>query len=302
MVKRSRQAIAILVHKDADQINSLIKTLEKDFDLFIHVDKKANLDLSRIACKNVWSKFKVHWGSFAIVQATVFLYKKILEAGNDYSHVILLSGDSLPVKSNEYISDFLAASAGVSFMENIPADEACLDRRRLIWYKEDLRTSLKGLKSLRNPFKILRWFQKKLNLKRSTKGFERTGSQWTILAMSHVQHLIQHCNFSKFRFTAVPDESFVQNHFADYHIPYGNYLIYAHWPSTKSFSPHFIDEATYITLLNSPYLFARKFERIPAIGPKNVIVKSAAREKVLACTALTPEPSGISKPFYDQKR
>lgn len=302
MVKRPRQAIALLVHRDISQINSLIAKLERDFDLYIHVDKKANLDLSKIATPNVWSKYRVHWGSYDIVQATIFLYKKILDSGIPYTHVILLSGDSLPVKSNEYIVDFLAANAGVSFIENLLADEACLDRRRLIWYKENLKAPLKGIQSLRNPFKILRWMQKKLNLKRSTKGFERTGSQWTILALEHVRHLIQHCNFSKYRFTAIPDESLVQNHFTAFNLPYGNYLIYAHWPSKKSFSPHFIDEATYVTLLNSPYLFARKFEMIPDANGRNAVIKSFSQEKAMSYTALISGSLGHSKPFYDQKR
>ncbi|MBA4166689.1 MAG: hypothetical protein H0X41_03945 [Chitinophagaceae bacterium] len=299
MVKRPRQAIALLVHRDVSQINSLIKTLEQDFDLYIHVDKKAKIDLSSIQSPNVWSEYKVHWGSYDIVQSTIFLYKKILESKIPYTHVILLSGDSLPVKSNEYIADFLTASQGISFIENLPADEDCLDRRRLIWYKEDLKIRLRGFSRLKNPFKIIRWFQKKLNLKRSAAGFERTGSQWTILALSHVQHMMDHCQFSRYRFTAVPDESFVQNHFNQYNIPYGNYLIYAHWPSKKSFSPHFIDEATYVTLLNSPYLFARKFEAIPNVSARNTVIKSFNQEKAMAYTALISDSLGHSKPYYD---
>jgi hypothetical protein len=213
--------------------------------------------------------------------------------------VILLSGDSLPVKSNEYITDYLTANTGVSFIENIEADEQCLNRRRLIWYKEDLKTRVYGIKKLQNPFRIIRWLQKKLNLKRSTAGFERTGSQWTILALSHVQHLIDHCRFSDYRFMAVPDESFVQNHFTRHHIPYGANLIYAHWPRKRSFSPHFIDEATYLSLLNSPYLFARKFETVSAAAAKNTIIKSNPQEKVLVYNTLISDRFGQSKPYYD---
>jgi hypothetical protein len=299
MVRQPKQAIALLVHNDIFQINSLIKKLEKDFDLYIHVDKKCDIDPTLIACKNVWKEYKVHWGSYDIVQSTLFLYRKILSTKIPYTHVILLSADSLPIKSNEYIYSYLSANAGTSFMENIPSDEAGLDRRRLIWYKEDLRTNVKGIKKLTNPFKIIRWLQKKLNINRSTKGFERTGSQWTILALLHVQHLIDYGKFSKFRFTAIPDESFVQNHFDCYRLPFSTKLIYAHWPNKRSFSPHFVDEATCLSLVNSPFLFARKFDTGSGGSSRNTIIKSNPQEKVLVYNNLISDRFRQSKPYYD---
>jgi hypothetical protein len=300
MVQRPRQAIALLMHRDVVQVNSLIRQLEKDFDIYIHIDKKCNISPNSILTKHVWSEHNVHWGSYSIVESTVFLYRKILASGINYSHVILLSGDSLPVKSNEFITTFLNGNPGVSFIENNAADEAALDRRRLIWYQEDLKAKLSGLDKLKNPFKILRWFQKKLGIKRSTKGFDRTGSQWTVLSLSHMQHLVENCKFSDYRFMAVPDESFVQNHFSRHQIPYSTNLIYAHWPSKRSFSPHYIDEATYVTLLNSPFLFARKFEGAPNTAVKNTIVKSNPQEKMLMANAFISDRFGQSKTHYDQ--
>ena len=286
MVTTPKQAIALLVHRDISQINSLVKILEKDFDLYIHIDKKANIDVGDIATRNVWKKFRIHWGGYDIVQATVFLYKEILATKIPYTHIILLSGDALPVKSNDYITNYLSANAGISFMENKVANELCLNRRRLIWYKEDFRKKVKGIKKLQNPFRIIRWIQKRLNIKRSTKGFERTGSQWTILALQHVQHLIDHCQFYKHRFMAVPDECFVQNHFTNHHFAYNTNMIYAHWPSKSSFSPHFIDENTYISLLDSPYLFARKFEAVSVSSAKHIVIKSNNEERVVVYNSL----------------
>ena len=139
-VNMPKQAIALLVHKDVSQVNTLIKLLEKDFDLFIHIDKKSSLQPQDIACKNTWKEYKVHWGGFDMVEATVFLYRKIIDTKIPYTHIILLSGDVLPVKPNEYITDHLSANAGVSFIENNPANELHLDRRRFIWYNGDFKT------------------------------------------------------------------------------------------------------------------------------------------------------------------
>ena len=208
--------------------------------------------------KNVWKEITVFWGAYNMVEATVFLYRQILATGIPYTHVILLSGDALPVKSNRYITEFLDARPGISFLENKPADDLRLERRRLYWFNEDLKKRVRGIRKFLNSFRMIRWLQRRLCIWRSVKGFERTGSQWTVLALEHVKHLVEKCRLSKYRFMAVPDESFVQNHFTNYALPHERNVIYAHWPGKRSLSPNYIDEHTFLLLINSPYLFARK--------------------------------------------
>ncbi|MBL7699006.1 MAG: hypothetical protein JNK79_12655 [Chitinophagaceae bacterium] len=255
-----KQAVALLVHRDLSQVNALIQILQSTFDVYVHIDKKSDIKPEHVTGPNVWKKFNVHWGGYDMVEATMFLYKQILATHIPYTHVILLSGDSLPVKSNRIISEFLSNRAGVSFLENKVADYVRLERRRLFWFNEDLKKRAKGIRKFLNSYRMIRWFQRRFNIWRSIKGFERTGSQWTILSLRHVQHLVDNCNLSQYRLMAVPDESFVQNHFTNFQLPHERNLIYAHWPGKKSFSPNYIDESTFVSLIDSPYLFARKFE------------------------------------------
>jgi hypothetical protein len=266
-----KQAVALLVHRDSSQVNALINLLQPTFDVYVHIDKKSNIKPEEISCPNVWKTFSVHWGGYDMVQTTVFLYKKILATGIPYTHVILLSGDALPVKSNTFISDFLNKYPDVSFIENNKADKVRLERRRLFWFNEDLKRNVKGIKRFLNSYKMVRWIQRRLNIWRSIEGFERTGSQWTILALSHVKHLIENCPFSSYRYMAVPDESFVQNHFTNFKLPYEMNMIYAHWPGNRSLSPNYIDDKTFTALVDSPYLFARKFAPQPELVPENWI-------------------------------
>ncbi|MBO9571888.1 MAG: hypothetical protein J7497_06725 [Chitinophagaceae bacterium] len=250
-----KQAIALLVHQNSDQVNTLIKLLEKDFDIYIHIDKKSTVNIEDIASANSWKKYKVKWGGYSMVQATVLLYNKILETGNPYTHIILLSADSLPVKSNSFIADYLSGNKGISFIENNGVSGIREERRALLWFNEDIKK-----KSLSNIiFRLIRRIQRKLNIKRSAKGFERIGSQWTILSLEHVKHLLEHCRFSDYWSMAVPDESFVQNHFFNYNIPYNENKIYAHWPEPRTHSPGFIDQQSFLSLVQSDYLFDRKF-------------------------------------------
>lgn len=255
-----RQAVALLVHRDVTQVNALINILRPSFDIFVHIDKKSDITPESVHTKNVWKEITVYWGAYNMVEATVFLYRQILATGIPYTHVILLSGDTLPVKSNKYINEFLNTRPGISFLENRPADDLRLERRRLYWFNEDLKKHVRGLRKFLNSFRMIRWLQRRLGIWRSIKGFERTGSQWTILALQHVKHLVDNCRLSKYRFMAVPDESFVQNHFTNFELPYERNLIYAHWPGKRSLSPNYIDEHTFLLLINSPYLFARKLK------------------------------------------
>src|SRR5205085_12463274 len=103
-----KQAVALLVHRDLFQVNTLINILQQTFDVYVHIDKKSEIRPEDIPCPNVWKMFSVHWGGYDMVETTVFLYKKILATGIPYTHVILLSGDALPVKSNSFITDFLS--------------------------------------------------------------------------------------------------------------------------------------------------------------------------------------------------
>lgn len=270
-----KQAVALLVHQDLFQVNALIRILQPSFDIYVHIDKKSNINPEDVVTSNVWKKYTVHWGGYDMVEATVFLYKQILATSLPYTHVILLSGDALPVKSNLVISEFLSNRAGVSFLENKVADEVRLERRRLFWFNEDLKKRVSGIRKFMNSYRMIRWFQRRFSIWRSVKGFERTGSQWTILSLHHVQHIIDNCDLSPYRLMAVPDESFVQNHFSNFDLPYERNLIYAHWPRKKSLSPNYIDEETFLSLINGPYLFARKFE------PEVVVVRKSRLLRVL---------------------
>src|SRR5215218_4991483 len=122
-----RQAVALLVHRDVTQVNALIGILRPSFDIYVHIDKKSDITPEQVDAKNVWKEITVYWGAYNMIEATVFLYRQILATGIPYTHVILLSGDALPVKSNKYITDFLSARPDVSFLENKPADALRLE-------------------------------------------------------------------------------------------------------------------------------------------------------------------------------
>jgi hypothetical protein len=104
MAEKRKIAIMMTVHKNEEQVNRLINHLSKEFDIFVHIDKRSSLKIRETDNVFVYKKYKVYWGSFNQIMATLFLSKKAFEKG--YDRYILISGQDLPIKTNEEILDF----------------------------------------------------------------------------------------------------------------------------------------------------------------------------------------------------
>lgn len=104
MTKERKSAIMMTVHKNEEQVNCLIDHLSKEFDVFVHVDKRCSLKICEQENVFVYRKYKVYWGSFNQIMATLFLLKKACSIG--YDRYLLISGQDLPIKTNKEIIDF----------------------------------------------------------------------------------------------------------------------------------------------------------------------------------------------------
>lgn len=119
----------ILVHKKPAQLKELITLLQdgKSF-FFIHLDKNVALNLFESIqqmerCYFINKREQSRWGGFGIVQATLNGMTEIQEFmeanhGTENYHCILLSGEDLPLKTNEKIHDFLENKQERSFIHH----------------------------------------------------------------------------------------------------------------------------------------------------------------------------------------
>lgn len=119
----------ILAHKKPHQTEQLIRLLQDGKSLFfIHLDKKVNsrhflncekLDSVQFIKKNV----KCDWGKFGLVQASLNSFEEIKNFMNanyidtDY-HCIMMSGEDLPLQSNQNIHEFLKNKRGTTFLHH----------------------------------------------------------------------------------------------------------------------------------------------------------------------------------------
>ncbi len=117
-----RIAHLILTHAGPDQLARLIGRLKHpDADCYIHLDLKTNIGdfLFLAEDKQVFfveKREKVKWGAYSIVQATVNGMEAILESGNNYDYIHLLSGQDYPLTSAAKIHDYLSNHPGKAFM------------------------------------------------------------------------------------------------------------------------------------------------------------------------------------------
>lgn len=117
-------AYLILAHKNPEQLMRLISRLQSDsVDFFIHVDKKS--DFSNFKClflndshSNIYftKREKCSWGRIGIVKGTLHALKTIVNTGKNHDYIILLTGQDYPVKTNEFIKDYLRKNYGKIFM------------------------------------------------------------------------------------------------------------------------------------------------------------------------------------------
>ncbi|KIA99812.1 beta-1,6-N-acetylglucosaminyltransferase [Flavobacterium sp. KMS] len=117
----------ILAHKNPSQIKDLISLLEDNKSLFfIHLDKKVNQNeykslIDNSSCHFVKNRVSCTWGKYSLVQASLNGMKEVQNFINTNFksakyHFIMLSGEDLPLKKNDFIHDFLKTKTETSFL------------------------------------------------------------------------------------------------------------------------------------------------------------------------------------------
>lgn len=112
----------ILTHKNPAQLGILLDMLQhKQFDFYIHVDKKSNLQhfIHLKEKPNVFfvkNRVKIYWGDYGTIAATINGYQEILAGKTEYDYINVISGQDLPLKPPGEIFDFFVHKNGSEFI------------------------------------------------------------------------------------------------------------------------------------------------------------------------------------------
>ena len=270
----ARIAYILLCHQNVEAISAQAKRLTAAGDaVCIHFDRRASASefetLQAMLKDNpdvafATQRVKCGWGEWSLVAATLSATRTALDVFSDATHFYLLSGDCMPIKSAEYIHDYLDAR-DVDVIESHDFHESDwiktgFREERLIYRHFFNERTQSGLyyASIRA--------QRALGIRRKVPSDLRMmiGSQWWCLRRRSVEQILGFLKARKdierfFKTTWIPDETFFQTlirHLVpdieiDCRTP--TFLMFSDYGMPVNFYNDHFD-----LLLGQDYLFARK--------------------------------------------
>jgi len=262
-------AVMMLVHKSADQVKRLVNHLSKDFDIYVHIDKRISIKIQNEENVFVYKKYKAYWGSFNQIMATLYLLAKAYKKG--YDRYVLISGQDLPIKSNGEIIKFFENNQNEYItMAKLPTRKymkAGFNRVTKYWH--DKRSTGKKDIIFRIIGKIERVIIFRFVNMIKTRPIDYEfygGANWFNLTHNCVKSIFKYIGsdnkyIQRFRWTRCGDEIFYQTiiHKIDNLKVIDNCLRYIDRRNGGA-HPKILQAEDYDKIINSDNLFARKFD------------------------------------------
>jgi hypothetical protein len=260
-------ACLINTYTSAKQIQKFVQKLSNgQFDFYIHVDKKLDLETYKLLFErfpNVYfvkKRVDVKWGSITSVEATINGLKLIEATGIKYDFINFMSGQDYPIKSADYILNFLKQNIGKEFIhyknfEDWPGVEKRLNK----YFLTDLR--------FRGNFRVQGLLNSIIKRRKAPKNITIYGFStfWTLshdCAMYMVKYLEENPLFKRFfKYTFGSDELIYQTIIMN--SPYKDAVInnnyrYVDW-SEGNDRPKFLRTEDFDKIIASDRIFGRKF-------------------------------------------
>lgn len=282
-----KHAYLIIAHNNFNLLKKLIDVLnyEKN-DIFLHIDKKSgNFDFESIRALCTKSKIyfakrlSVNWGGYSQIKCEMRLFEMAYRTA-EYDFMHLISGVDFPLKPQEEIHRFFEENKHKNFIHfdrgefnfsNIGKKTQERRVERYSYFEEYMKRGGKiGTFANKCNFKLLE-LQKSLNINRMKDDITyMKGANWVSLNYEGVAYLIAMKKFirTNFKHTHCCDEIYKQTVF--WNSPLKNtvyelklddsYLSIMRMIDWKRGRPYVWTINEFEELMNSPYLFARKFD------------------------------------------
>lgn len=276
-----KHAYCIIAHSDLYCLKKLISCLDNPRnDIFIHFDKKSDLFEAKIDAKYskvvILPKEKskdIRWGAYSLVEAEIEILQ-LAKSQSNYNYYHLLSGQDLPLKSQDYIH---------SFFDRLPKgtnligfkDTKSKDRRNMLkrvvplhLFRNNLRNKNKVIRiCCRSIEEISSHIQRVLGLKISYGVEYRKGCNWVSITDELTDYILNRKDYVNTILgkSILCDEIFIQtlvwnsqfrSTVYNYDDEYEGCMREIDW---NRGNPYVWKEADFEYLIKSDKLFARKF-------------------------------------------
>lgn len=126
------QACIITAYHNFSHLNTLIELLSQKFEVYVHIDRKADESYKQIIKVNnnvhIYSKFSINWGGSEHLKAIVWLMNEAL-SNEDISYFHIISGDDWLVRNLEEIYNHYEGSNEIALLSTKMSNMATE------WYK-----------------------------------------------------------------------------------------------------------------------------------------------------------------------
>lgn len=272
-MSKNKQAILIMVHNNLWTIEKILKLLDYEyFDIFIHIDKKSNLeieDLEKIKLNKsnifIYKNIDVRWADLSQVECELFLLNKSLKSG-DYKYFHLISGADMPLKKAKEIFDFFD-KYNKEFLHTHDISKETFDRINNYNIFTKYRRTSDIFLAINRLFVYL---QKFLKINRHyDREYIKTGSNWFSITNNLAEYLVENTDniLEEYKYTISADEMFIQtmvhhskfrrNVYGDIPNGFEDSMRYIDWNRGSPYTFRIDDLAE---LINSGCMFARKFD------------------------------------------
>ena len=275
----AKHAYLIMAHNQFNVLVKLLKLLDDSRnDIYVHIDIRADnvpwSELKSAVKKSTLvfvSRNKVSWGGYNGIHCEMELLKAALQGKYAYYH--LLSGVDLPLKSQDEIHSFFDQNQGREFVHVERTDGSDVIWRMKWYYPFTDYYGRHAPLPLAVINRILLLCQKLLHINRlrSTPGLLLwKGANWFSITYDFASYVVANEKWIEhhFRYTRNCDEVFLQVLIANsdfksklyYTGNDNNYISIMRKIDWYRGTPYVYRTQDYDELMNSPFMFARKFD------------------------------------------
>lgn len=272
------QAILITAYKNINHLYNIVDFFNDDCTFYIHIDKKSKIaasDIQRLRenrkVKLVSQEYRVNWGSVQHLHAILQLCREAVK-DNRIEYLHLITGHDYPIKTAQYISNFLKEHKGNEYLSAMPLPIKTWKWGGMNRVQHYNLYEYFNAKSWQRIFiKSFVYLQKLIGFKRKLpQGFGdlHGGSTYWTLTKSAVQYFLDYLDkrpdvLEAFRYTFCAEEILI--HTILMNSPFRERvcrknLRFMIWEHRDGVSPANLDERDIQAILKSDAFFARKFE------------------------------------------